>query len=87
MAETGHGRHLVSGPESTNCGCCAISFELNRKHETMESIKQEVKTKYASVATSGLSTRHEGVQAVAQAFGYTEEELASIPAEANMGLS
>ena len=53
----------------------------------MESIKQEVKTKYASVATSGLSTRHEGVQAVAQAFGYTEEELASIPAEANMGLS
>ncbi|MEC7355612.1 MAG: methyltransferase domain-containing protein, partial [Planctomycetota bacterium] len=53
----------------------------------MESIKQEVKTKYASVATSGLSTRHEGVQAVAQAFGYTDEELASIPAEANMGLS
>src|SRR5262249_39018839 len=30
---------------------------------------------------------HEGVKAVAEAFGYTPEELASIPAEANMGLS
>ena len=28
-----------------------------------------------------------GVQAVAEAFGYTPEQLASIPAEANMGLS
>ena len=28
-----------------------------------------------------------GVQAVAEAFGYTAEELTSIPAEANMGLS
>ncbi len=53
----------------------------------MDSIQEEVKSKYASVATSGLSTRHEGVQAVAEAFGYSAEELASIPAEANMGLS
>ena len=53
----------------------------------MDSIKDEVKSKYASVATSGLSTEHEGVQAVAEAFGYTTEELSSIPAEANMGLS
>jgi arsenite methyltransferase len=53
----------------------------------MDSIQDEVKSKYASVATSGLSTRHEGVQAVAEAFGYSAEELASIPAEANMGLS
>ena len=50
-------------------------------------ITQAVKDKYGSVATSGLSTNHEGVKAVAQAFGYTPEELASIPAEANMGLS
>src|SRR5205807_1237284 len=28
-----------------------------------------------------------GVRAVAEAFGYTPEELASIPADANMGLS
>ncbi len=52
-----------------------------------ESITQAVKTRYGSVATSGLSTEHEGVRAVAEAFGYTPEELASIPAEANMGLS
>jgi arsenite methyltransferase len=50
-------------------------------------ITQAVKDKYGSVATSGLSSNHEGVRAVAQAFGYTPEELASIPAEANMGLS
>ncbi len=52
-----------------------------------ETITQAVKDKYGSVATSGLSSDHEGVKAVAQAFGYTPEELASIPAEANMGLS
>jgi len=39
------------------------------------------------VAVSNLSTEHEGVRAVAEAFGYSPEELSSIPAEANMGLS
>ena len=52
-----------------------------------ETITDAVKSKYGSVATSGLSSIHEGVKAVAEAFGYTPEELASIPAEANMGLS
>lgn len=52
-----------------------------------EAIEQAVKSKYGSVATSGLSTDHSGVRAVAQAFGYTPEELASIPSEANLGLS
>src|SRR6186713_584574 len=52
-----------------------------------ESITQAVKARYGSVASSGLSTDHDGVRAVAEAFGYTPEELASIPAEANMGLS
>ncbi len=51
------------------------------------SIEQEVKAKYGAVAGSGLSSNHKGVRAVAEAFGYTAEELASIPAEANMGLS
>jgi SAM-dependent methyltransferase len=46
-----------------------------------------VKAKYAAVAESTLSTEHEGVRAVAEAFGYSAEELRSIPAEANMGLS
>jgi arsenite methyltransferase len=50
-------------------------------------IQEAVKSKYGSVAQAGLSTGHEGVKAVAEAFGYTPEELASIPAEANMGLS
>lgn len=50
-------------------------------------ITNAVKSKYGAVAESGLSTEHSGVKAVAEAFGYTPEELASIPAEANMGLS
>ena len=52
-----------------------------------QDIKEQVKSKYGSVAVSGLSTNHDGVKAVAEAFGYSAEELASIPAEANMGLS
>jgi arsenite methyltransferase len=50
-------------------------------------ITQAVKSKYGSTAQSGLSSNQEGVRAVAEAFGYSPEELASIPAEANMGLS
>jgi len=52
-----------------------------------ENIQEVVRSKYASVAKSGLSTGQSGVRAVAEAFGYTPEQLASIPAEANMGLS
>lgn len=52
-----------------------------------EAIEQAVRAKYGAVAESGLSTAHGGVRAVAEAFGYSGEELASIPAEANMGLS
>src|SRR3954452_19589294 len=51
------------------------------------SIEEVVRDKYGSVATAGLSTNHHGVRAVAEAFGYSADELASIPAEANMGLS
>lgn len=52
-----------------------------------ENIHDAVKSKYGAVAVSNLSTNHDGVRAVAEAFGYTEAELHSIPAEANMGLS
>jgi len=52
-----------------------------------DSIVEAVRTRYGSVAKSGLSSEHDGVRAVAEAFGYSPEELASIPAEANMGLS
>jgi arsenite methyltransferase len=50
-------------------------------------ITEAVRSKYAAVAKSSLTNKHRGVRAVAQAFGYTPEELAGIPAEANMGLS
>lgn len=52
-----------------------------------ENIERAVRSRYGSVALSDLSSKDDGVRAVAEAFGYTPEELASIPAEANMGLS
>lgn len=52
-----------------------------------ENLEQAVKSRYGLVAISNLSTENEGVRAVAEAFGYSPEELSSIPAEANMGLS
>jgi SAM-dependent methyltransferase len=50
-------------------------------------ITEQVKSKYAAVAASTLSSDHAGVRDIAEAFGYSPEELAAIPAEANMGLS
>jgi arsenite methyltransferase len=52
-----------------------------------ESITKAVQSQYASLAGSGLSSNNEGVKAVAEAFGYTADELLAIPAEANMGVS
>ena len=52
-----------------------------------EPIVEQVRSKYAAAAASGLSGEQAGVRAVAEAFGYSPEELASVPAEANMGLS
>ena len=52
-----------------------------------EQLLESVKSKYGAVAESTLSNDHAGVQTVAEAFGYTAEELTSIPAGANMGLS
>lgn len=53
----------------------------------MTKVLDSVKAKYGAVAESTLSSNHAGVKAVAEAFGYSAEELTSIPAEANMGLS
>jgi arsenite methyltransferase len=53
----------------------------------MGEILESVRSKYAAVAGSALSTSNPGIKAVAEAFGYSAEELKSIPAEANMGLS
>ena len=52
-----------------------------------ENLEQAVKSRYGLVAMSNLSSENDGVRAVAEAFGYSPAELASIPAEANMGLS
>jgi SAM-dependent methyltransferase len=53
----------------------------------MNAITEQVKSKYAAVAGSGLHGDHAGVRSVAEAFGYTPEQLATIPQEAHMGLS
>jgi arsenite methyltransferase len=53
----------------------------------MAEILDSVRSKYGAVAESTLSSNDEGVKAVAEAFGYSADELTSIPAEANMGLS
>jgi SAM-dependent methyltransferase len=53
----------------------------------MAEILDSVRSKYGAVAESMLSSNDAGVKAVAEAFGYSAEELTSIPAGANMGLS
>jgi arsenite methyltransferase len=52
-----------------------------------EQLLESVRSKYGAVAESTLSSNNAGVKAVAEAFGYSADELTSIPAEANMGLS
>jgi arsenite methyltransferase len=64
--------------------------ELPRpKHGTRmtSDIQESVRQKYAALAASDLSNEHAGVRAVAEAFGYSPDELAAIPAEANLGVS
>lgn len=50
-------------------------------------IEDAIRTEYAAAAKSGLSSDAPGVLTVAEAFGYAADELAVIPAEANLGLS
>ncbi len=52
-----------------------------------KSMRDHVQQQYGSVAQSTLSGNDDGVRAVAEAFGYSPQDLAAIPAEANMGLS
>jgi arsenite methyltransferase len=52
-----------------------------------DQLLESVQSRYAAVANSTLSNKDAGVKAVAEAFGYSPEQLSSIPAEANMGLS
>jgi arsenite methyltransferase len=52
-----------------------------------DNLVEQVQSKYGAAAASGLSGDQAGVRAVAEAFGYTPEELASVPADSNLGLS
>ena len=75
-----------SAAKSTACcgpDCCTGEGERGASADIMTAVREQ----YGSTAKSGLSSNIEGVRAVAEAFGYTPEELTSIPAEANMGLS
>ena len=64
-------------------GCCG-GENVGRPAGDVTAVVRE---KYGNTAKGGLSSDNEGVRAVAEAFGYSPEELSSIPAEANMGLS
>jgi SAM-dependent methyltransferase len=61
--------------------------DSSRNDARPREVEAAVRRQYGAVAQSGLSSEQAGVQAVAEAFGYSAEELRSIPAEANMGLS
>ena len=52
-----------------------------------DSIADAVRKGYGNVAQKGLGSHDDGVRSIANAFGYSDEELGSIPAESNMGLS
>src|SRR3954463_4477077 len=51
------------------------------------SLLDQIRSQYAAVGASDLTGDSAGVRAVAEAFGYTSEDWAAVPAEANMGLS
>ncbi len=52
-----------------------------------ESLKQAVQQRYGAMARSGQGSDSPEVRQVATAFGYSDEQLASIPASANLGVS
>jgi arsenite methyltransferase len=67
----------------SNRSCCGPSCCGDEANETVNAVRE----KYGETARSGLTNDVAGVKAVAEAFGYAADELHSIPAEANMGLS
>jgi arsenite methyltransferase len=73
----------------TNVFAIYIVAKANMYEEAVmaEQVLDAVRSKYGSVAESKLSNDDAGVKAVAKAFGYSAQELTSIPAGANMGLS
>ncbi len=72
-----------SNTPSSNQPAMMETTEMN----THKKIVETVRSRYAEFATSGRSSQNETVHSVAEGFGYDAEQLASIPAEANMALS
>ena len=70
-----------------NKTCCGPTCCADDTMNAAASVTAAVRETYAKTANSNLSNDNRGVRAVAEAFGYSVDELASIPAEANMGLS
>jgi arsenite methyltransferase len=60
---------------------------LLKETDVASELEQIVQSRYGSMAEAGLSSENASVRDVAKAFGYSDEELRSIPADANMGLS
>lgn len=52
-----------------------------------QTISDAVRKGYGGVAREGLGSHIEGIRSIANAFGYSDDDLGSIPDEANMGLS
>ncbi|HVC96493.1 MAG TPA: arsenite methyltransferase [Pirellulales bacterium] len=53
----------------------------------MPDLEEAVRLQYGRTAMSGLSTQQQGVRRVAEAFGYSANDLVAVPDEANLGLS
>lgn len=58
-----------------------------QKTTTPGEIRERVKDRYGALARCDVGSHQEATRAVAVAFGYSPEDLASIPAEANLGVS
>jgi len=60
---------------------------MNQRPMKQRTVIDDARDQYAEVATSGLSNDSVAVRSMAAAFGYSQDELASLPEQANMGLS
>lgn len=70
------GKEQDKDPQSKQPTCCGTDVE----------VKDAVKDQFGAMARMD-STCGQAAQSVAESFGYTAEQLASIPTEANMGVS
>ena len=61
-------------------GCCSGT-------DSDRSVKEAVKDQFGAMARMESDCSQSAAQSVAEAFGYSCDQLASIPAEANMGVS